>query len=129
MDIRETGSKATWHLHGLMVSKKSQKEMSCTLRLILINKISIWKESREIRVFMRIFPTRKHILRQKKQRLVLHYYKNPKLSKIKIRIIYLNSGTLDLWILSNLTFEGYLAGTVLILSVRSSSSLLCKFYL
>ena len=62
----------------------------------------------------------------KKQRSVLHYYKNPKPSEIKVRIIYPNSGTLELWKFSNFTFEGYLAGTTPVLFVRFSSSLLCR---
>ena len=62
----------------------------------------------------------------KKQRSVLYYYKNPKPSEIKIHTIYPNSGTLGLWKFSNLTFEEYLAGTTPVLSVRSSSSLLCR---
>ena len=41
MDIRETGSKVMWHLHGLMISKKLQKEMSCALRLTIIKEIFI----------------------------------------------------------------------------------------
>ena len=37
--------------------------------------------------------------------------KNSKPLEIKMRIIYLNSGTLELWKFSNLTFKWYLAGT------------------
>ena len=57
--------------------------------------------------------------------------RNPKPSEIKVRIIYPNSNTLKLWKFSNLTFGGCLAGTTLVLSVRSSSSssLLRKFCL
>ena len=65
----------------------------------------------------------------KKHRSVLHYYKNPKPSEIKVCIIFPSSGTLELWKFSNLTFGGYLAGITLILSVRSSSSLLRRFCL
>ena len=39
-------------------------EMSYTLRLTLVNGIPIWEESRKMRTFMRIFPTRKHIFSQ-----------------------------------------------------------------
>ena len=41
-------------------------------------------------------------------------------SQTKVRIIYPCSGTLKLWKFSNLTFGGYLAGTIPILSTRSS---------
>jgi len=46
--------------------------------------------------------------------------KNSKPSKIKVCIIYLSFGTLDLWKFSNLTFGGYLACIILVPSVRSS---------
>ena len=36
-------------------------EMSYTLRLTLVNGIPIWEESRKIRIFMRIFPAKKHV--------------------------------------------------------------------
>ena len=55
--------------------------------------------------------------------------KTPKPSQIKVRIYYPNSGTLELWEFSNLTFGGYLAGTTLVLSVRFSFSLLHRFCL
>ena len=55
--------------------------------------------------------------------------KKPKPSKIKVHIIYPNSDTIELWKFSNLTFGGYLAGTAPMPSVRSSSSLLCRFCL
>ena len=61
----------------------------------------------------------------KKQRSILHFYKNPKPSEIKVCTIYPSSSTLGLWKFSNLTFEGYLASTTSVLSMRSSS-LLCK---
>ena len=91
-------------------------EMSCTLRLTLVNGILIWKESCKIQIFMRIFPTKKHLLRQK-TKMILHCYKNPKLSENKIRIIDFNSGTLELWKFFNLTFRGSLAGITLILCI------------
>ena len=65
----------------------------------------------------------------KKRRSILHYYKNPKPSENKVHIIYLSAGTLELWKFSNLTFGGSLASTTLVLSVRFSSSLLCRFCL
>ena len=77
---------------------------------------------------MRIFTTRKYLLRQEK-RSALHYYKNPK--------TLINQGTRNfpqLWhsivieILSNLIFGGYLAGTTPILSIRSLVFLLRRFY-
>ena len=43
-------------------------------------------------------------------------------SQTKIRIIHPNSGTLELWKFSNLTFENYLASTTLVLFVGSFSS-------
>ena len=36
-------------------------EISYTLQSTLVNGILIWEESRKIRTFMRIFPTRKHV--------------------------------------------------------------------
>ena len=53
----------------------------------------------------------------KKPRSILHYYKNPKPLEIKVRIIYPNSGSLELWKFANLTFGGYLAGTTPVLSI------------
>ena len=74
---------------------------------------------------MRIFTTRKYLLRQEKDQL---YTIIPK--------ALINQGMRNfpqLWhsivveILSNLIFEGYLAGTTLILSIRSLVFLLRKF--
>ena len=50
-------------------------------------------------------------------------------SQTKIRIIYPNSSTLELWKFSNLTFEGYLVGTTLVLSASSFLFLFHRFYL
>ena len=53
--------------------------------------------------------------------------KTSKPSQTMVRMIYPNSGTLELWKFSNLTFKGYLADTTPVLSVRSSSSSLCRY--
>ena len=53
--------------------------------------------------------------------------KTPKPSQIKVCTIYRSSGTLELWKFSNLTFRGYLAGSIPVLFVRSSSFLLRRF--
>ena len=52
--------------------------------------------------------------------------KTPKPSEIKIRIIYPSSDILKLGKFSDLTFGGNFAGTISVLSVGSSPSLLCK---
>ena len=44
--------------------------------------------------------------------------KAPKPSQNKVRIIYPNFNTLELWKFFNLTFRGYLAGTTPVLSAR-----------
>ena len=86
------------------------KEISCTLRLTLIKGTLIRKRSSPPRHEGHLYFT----------------IKTPKPSQIKVCIIYPSSGTLELWKFSNLAFEGYLAGTTLVLSVRSSSSFLHK---
>ena len=40
-------------------------EISCTLRLTLVNGVHIWEGSRKIHTFIRILPIRKHLLTQK----------------------------------------------------------------
>ena len=55
--------------------------------------------------------------------------KTPKPSQIKVRIIHPSSSTLELWKFSNLTFGGYLAGTIPVLSARFSLFLFRKFCL
>ena len=52
--------------------------------------------------------------------------KTPNPSQIKVCIIYLSSGTLELQKFSKLTFEGYLASATPVLSIRSSFSLLSR---
>ena len=44
MDAKETGGKATWHLHGLSGLQKPNMEMSCIPQLTLIKGISIRKD-------------------------------------------------------------------------------------
>ena len=61
-----------------------------------MNRIPTRERSLKIRTLMRIFSIRKDLLR-KKRKLALHYYKNPKILRKKVRIIYPNSGTLELW--------------------------------
>ena len=96
------------------------KEKSCAPRLTLIERISTRKGSRKIRVLMRIFPTRKDPLCQKKRCQLYTTIKTPKPLQTKVRIIYPSSSTLELWKFSNLTFGRYLVGTTPILSTRSS---------
>ena len=55
--------------------------------------------------------------------------KTLKPSQIRIRIIYPSSKTLKLWKFFNLTFGGYLVGTTLVLSIRSSLFLFRRFCL
>ena len=55
----------------------------------------------------------------KKRKLVLHYYKNPKLLENNVRIIYSSFDTLELWKFSNLTFGG---------NDRYHTSTLCKVF-
>ena len=69
--------------------------------------VHLWRSSPQGNIFL-----------IKKQRSVLHYYKNPKPSKNKVRIIYLSSGILELWKISNLTFRRFLASTTLVLFVE-----------
>ena len=69
--------------------------------------VHLWRSSPQGNIFL-----------IKKQRSVLHYYKNPKPSKNKVRIIYLRSGILELWKISNLTFRRFLASTTLVLFVE-----------
>ena len=65
----------------------------------------------------RIYALIGNIFFVKKPRSILHYYKNPKNLEIKVRIIYPNFGSLELWKFANLTFGGYLAGTTPVLSI------------
>ena len=105
------------------------KEISCTPWLTLITGIPIRKGSRKIRVFMRIFPTRKDLLHQETNVSSMLTIKAPKPSDTKVHIIYPISGTLELWKFFNLTFRGYLAGTTLVLSARFSLFLFHSFCL
>ena len=61
MGPRPMDTKATWHSHGL---GKPHMEISCALRLTLVNRIPTWEESRNIHMFMRIFPIKKHLPKQ-----------------------------------------------------------------
>ena len=55
--------------------------------------------------------------------------KTPKPSQTMVHTIYPNSGTLELWKFSNLTFGEYLADSIPVLSAMSSLFLFCKFCL
>ena len=129
MDIKETSSKSTWHLCGLSGLQETSKgnflhpTINPNQRNLYIERIP-----RDTCIYEDL-PHKETSSSQRKQMSVLHYYKNPKPLEIKVHIIYPNFGTLELWTHSNLTFGGYLASTAPILSVRSSSSLLCRFCL
>ena len=66
---------------------------------------------------MKIFPIRKRLLRQENQGRFYTTIKKPKTPKTKVCINYPNSGALELWNFSNLTFGRSLAVTKLVLSV------------
>ena len=93
-------------------------EISCTLRLTLVNGIPIWEESRKIHTFIRIFPIRKYILAPRNRSRFYTTIKNPQALK--------KQGTHNLpqlWYsrvvkVLYLTFRGSLAGTTPILSIE-----------
>ena len=122
------GSKSTWHQRGLSGLQETSK--GNVLRpTINLNQWNLYIERipRDTYIYEDL-PHKETSSSPRKQRSILHYYKNPKPKEIKVRIIYPNSCTLELWTLFNLTFKGYLASTAPILSLRFSS-LLCKFFL
>ena len=127
MNAREMGNEATWHLRGLSGFKETSNKnvLSPTINR---NQQSLYMK--KILQNTCIYENLSHKEMPYSPRNKCRFHatiKNLKPSEIKVRIIYHSFGTLELWKFSNLTFGGYLVGTTPVFSVRSSSSLLCRF--
>ena len=122
--------KATWHLHGL---SGLQETRSGNVLHPMINhnqqNLYMGRISQNTCIYENL-PPQGNIFLTKKKRSVLHYYKNPKPSESKVRIISPSFGTLELWIFTNWTFGRYLVDTTPVLSVGFFLfSLFCRFCL
>ena len=71
-------------------------EISCALRLTLVKKPLYGKNPTKYIHLLRFFSIRKYLLGQE-TKVDPTYYKNPKPSINKVRIIHPNFGTLELW--------------------------------
>ena len=96
------------------------KKTSCSPWLTLIKGILTRKGSHKIRVLMIDLPYKKRPSMPRNRCQPYTTIKTPKSLQTKVHIISPNSGTLELWKFSNLTFRVYLAATTPILSTRSS---------
>ena len=124
---RWTDIKATWCLHGL---GGPQEALDGNILHPMVNPSQQNLYMRIISQNMCIYedlPPQGNIFFAKKQKSILHYYKNSKPSENKVRIIYPNSGILELQKFSNLTFGGDLVGTTPVLSARFPFYLLHRF--
>ena len=129
MDARETGNEAIWHPRGLSDLQETSNG----------NVLSPTINPKQQSLFMERIPQNTCIYENLPHKEMPSSPRNKgrfhiiignlKPSEIKVHIIYPNSKTLELWKFFNLTFGGYLPCTILVLSVKSSSSsLLCRFY-
>ena len=95
-EYKVDGSKVTWHPHGLS-SPQETSNVNVLGLTINPNQQNLFMERIPQNTYIyEDFPYKEKFLLTKKPKLVLHYYKNPKPSEINVRIIYPNSGTLEL---------------------------------